>query len=297
ALSASDVKELSLGTKPEPMTADEIGDAVEAFAAATDRCRQAGFDGVQLHAAHGYLISQFLTPYTNRRQDAYGGSFENRLRLLKEIYRACRARVGPDFPIIMKLNGADSLPLRRGLKPDELVEIAVAMEGEGLDAVEVSIGHYESGLPVVRGRFWRFFRDSLSDGTADQLPPLRRWAMRLGWPLAAVLFNLLWWHYQGFNLKYARRFKERLKMPVISVGGFHSRRAMEEAITGRLCDAIACGRSMIADPFLYRHLRSGDSGPRCVYCNACIARVGGMAVDCYHPEVRAEKDRLLATSA
>ncbi len=296
ALSASDVKELSLGTKPRPMTLEEIREAVAAFGAAAGRCQEAGFDGVQIHAAHGYLISQFLTPHTNRRKDDYGGPLDNRLRFLREVYRATRERVGPDFPVIMKLNGADSLPLRRGLKPAELAEIALAMEREGLDGVEVSIGHYESGMPVVRGTFWRFFRGVIEDGTGSQLPTPQRWAMRLGWPLFALVFNLLWWHYQGFNLKYARRFKQRLSMPVICVGGFRSRAAMERAIADGLCDAVSCARSMIANPYLYRHLRSGESGPRCVFCNACIGRVGGLPVDCYHPRVRAEKDRMLAAA-
>lgn len=293
ALSASAVKELSLGTKPRPMRVEQIKEAVDAFAAAAARCRKAGFDGIQIHAAHGYLISQFLTPYTNRRKDDYGGSFENRLRLLKEIYRAGRERVGPGFPIIMKLNGADSLPLRRGLKPEELAEIALAMEHAGLDAVEVSIGHYASGLPMVRGRFWRFFRDVMRYGTGNQLDAFRRLSMRLGGPLFALIFGLLWRHYQGFNLELGRRFKERLSIPVISVGGFHTRKAMEEAIADDLCDAVSSGRAMIADPFLYRHLQTGVAGPQCVFCNSCIARVGGQAVDCYHPKVRAAKDQLL----
>ncbi len=294
ALSASNVKELSLGTKPRPMTLVEIREVVAAFGAAAWRCKEAGFDGVQIHAAHGYLVSQFLTPHTNRRKDDYGGSFENRLRLLMEIYRATRDRVGSDFPVIIKLNGSDSLPLRKGLKPDELVEIALAMEKAGLDGVEVSIGHYESGMPVVRGTFGRFFRGVMSDGTGHQLSTFRRLAMRIGWPLFALVFNLLWWHYQGFNLKYARRFKKHLSMPVISVGGFRTRQKMEEAIADGLCDAVSCARSMVADPLLYEHLQTGETGPRCVFCNACIARVGGQPVDCYHPEVRAAKDRLLA---
>ena len=294
AVSASDVKEPSTGTRPRPLTREGIAEIVEAFATAAERCRRAGFDGVQIHAAHGYLISQFLTPHTNRRDDEYGGSFENRLRFLLEVYRATRARVGVEFPIILKLNGSDSLPLRHGLGPEELSRIALEMERQGLDGVEVSIGHYESGMPVVRGRFWRFFRTAARGGAGLQLAGWRRVGVRVLWPVLALGSNLLWWHYQGFNLKYARRFKERLSIPVISVGGFQSRETMERAIADGLCDAVSCARTMVADPLLYRHLREGAQGPRCVFCNACIARVGGQPVDCYHPDVRAQKDRMLA---
>jgi 2,4-dienoyl-CoA reductase-like NADH-dependent reductase (Old Yellow Enzyme family) len=96
--------------------------------------------------AHGYLLSQFLTPHTNRRQDAYGGSFENRLRILREVLRETRRRTGPDFAVILKLNGHDRLPGRRGLDTDACVRIALELEREGADAVEVSVGHYESGF-------------------------------------------------------------------------------------------------------------------------------------------------------
>jgi 2,4-dienoyl-CoA reductase-like NADH-dependent reductase (Old Yellow Enzyme family) len=294
AVSASGVKELFLGTKPRPLTAPEIATAVRRFAEAAERARKAGFDGVQIHAAHGYLINQFLTPYTNRRDDGYGGSFANRLRFLSEVFRATRKRVGDDFPVILKLNGSDALPLRPGLGTARLVEVARAMEEQGIDAVEVSVGHYESGLPVVRGKFWRYFRGVLRDGTARDLPRARYAALAVSWPVAAILFNLLWRYRPGFNLRYARRFKEALTVPVIAVGGFLTREQMEKPLRDGLCDAVSSGRAMIADPFLYRHVAEGTEGPRCVFCNACVARVGGMPVDCYHPRVRREKDALLA---
>jgi 2,4-dienoyl-CoA reductase-like NADH-dependent reductase (Old Yellow Enzyme family) len=142
AVSASSVKDLSTGTQPRALTVAEIERIVQQFADAAARCKQAGFDGVQIHAGHGYLINQFLTPYTNRRTDDYGGSFDNRLRFLREVFRAIRRRVGNGCPVIIKLNGSDYLPLRPGLKTPELVKIALAMEQEGIDAVEVSVGQY-----------------------------------------------------------------------------------------------------------------------------------------------------------
>ncbi|WP_051741843.1 oxidoreductase [Streptomyces xylophagus] len=123
-VSASAVREPVYGTKPRPLRRDEIPEVVETFASAAERAQNVGFDGVQIHAAHGYLLSQFLTPHTNRRTDEYGGSLDNRMRLLREVIRAIRTRVGDDFPVLLKLNGTDMLPLRRGAMTAELVHLA-----------------------------------------------------------------------------------------------------------------------------------------------------------------------------
>ena len=184
AVSASDVTDLSTGTRPRALTVAEIERVVERFGDAAARCKTAGFDGIEIHAGHGYLISQFLTPYTNRRTDQYGGAPANRVKLLRDVYRAIRARVGADFPVIMKLNGSDYLPLRAGLNTPELVDIAKTLEREGLDAVEVSVGHYESGFPVVRGTFGRCLRNMVQ-GSVRHLPPLRRVLFTVFWPLVA----------------------------------------------------------------------------------------------------------------
>jgi 2,4-dienoyl-CoA reductase-like NADH-dependent reductase (Old Yellow Enzyme family) len=116
----------------------------------------------------------------------------------------------------------------------------------------------------------------------------------LFWPLLALVFNLLFKGREGFNLQYARQFKRALSIPVICVGGFISREAMQTAIEQGLCDAVSVGRGFIADPLLYRHLHDGTSGPRCVDCNACVGLIGTQPVDCYHPRIRGEKDAMLA---
>lgn len=294
AVSASDVREKMLGTKPRPMTPGEIRKTVSDFAAAAVRCQKAGFDGVQIHAGHGYLICQFLTPYTNRRRDEYGGSFENRVRFLREVVRETRARVGADFPIILKLNGADALPARKGLKTPELVHIAKEMEAEGVDGIEVTVGHYESGFPMIRGTFDAFFDSLVNHGLGPEQPQPMRFAIRAFGPLLAFVFNRIWPHYEGFNLDYSRALKAELSIPIICVGGFRSRSAMHDAITSDSADAVSCARSFVADPYFYEHLRTGEPGPKCTFCNACIGRAGKHPVDCYHPVVRSAKDQLLA---
>ena len=295
ALSASDVTDLSTGTRPRSLTVTEIQRIVRQFADAAVRCKRAGFDGVQIHAGHGYLINQFLTPYTNRRTDEYGGTPQNRVKMLRDVYRSIRIEVGNAYPVVMKLNGSDYLPLRPGLKTAELVEIAKILEQDGIDAIEVSVGQYESGFPMVRGRFGRCLRNMVQ-GSIRYVPFWRRILFTLFWPVAAFAFNLIWKPREGFNLRYARHFKQALSIPVICVGGFLTRAAMQTAIEQGLCDAVSVGRGFIADPLLYRHLRDDTPGPRCVNCNACVGHIGTHPLDCYHPLVRAEKDAMLTAT-
>ncbi len=292
-VSASGVKDTLTGVKPVALSYPEIQNIVKAFGKAAGRCQQAGFDGIQIHAAHGYLISQFLTPHTNRRTDYYGGTLENRARILCEIHTEIREQVGTDFPVIIKLNGADALPFRNGLSTGELVEVAVIMEQQGIDAVEVSVGHYESGFPVVRGTFFRGMR-AMVEGSSRHLPALRRISFRVFWPVLAMASNILWRHSEGFNLQYSRKFKAVLGIPVICVGGFLTREKMEAAIESGDCDAVSSARALIADPCLFQHLRDGTRGPRCTFCNACVGNIGRQPVDCYHPSVRRQKDIMLA---
>lgn len=293
AYSASNVKDLLTGTRPQALTVAEIKRLVGCYADAAERCQRAGFDGVQLHSANGYLLSQFLTPYTNRRTDEYGGSVENRTRFHREILQAIRSRLGPAFPVIVKMNGSDWLPLRDGLKTGELVEAAVVLESAGFDAIEISVGHYESGFPMVRGTFNIGLRHMV-DGSMSYLPEPRRTLLRVFRPLVTLASNLLWPGRQGYNLDYTPQFKEKLNIPVICVGGFRTHEAMEAAIAQGKCDAVSAGRAFIADPFFYRHIRDRQPGPHCVDCNGCVGHLGAQPAECYHPVVKAEKEAMLA---
>jgi 2,4-dienoyl-CoA reductase-like NADH-dependent reductase (Old Yellow Enzyme family) len=294
AVSASTVRDPVMGCRPRALRLDELPGVVDAFAAAAARCQEAGFDGVQIHAAHGYLLNQFLTPHTNRRRDAYGGSFENRLRLVREVVSETRRRVGPGFALLLKLNGDDHLPFRKGLHVDENIEIARALVAEGIDAVEVSVGHYESGFPITAGRFNGMYRELAKRGIGRLMSAPRRFMLDRFDPVFAAISNRLWPGGEGFNLEYARRFKQALSVPVICVGGFKTREAMEKALAEGSTDAISCGRAFIADPYLVEHLRRGEPGPRCDSCNICRARAGTGPVDCWNPDVRAQKEKLLA---
>ncbi|WP_291915066.1 NADH:flavin oxidoreductase [Limnohabitans sp.] len=293
-VSASAVSCKSSGIQPREMRIDEIRSFVDGFARAAERCKRAGFDAVQVHASQGYLLSQFLTPYTNRRTDAYGGSFNNRLRILLDILRAVRERVGASYPILIKLNGDDALPLRKGLKTPELVKIAQVLQDHGVDAVEISVGHYESGFPTIRGNFNQFFDTLLNEGVGQEYPRGKQRSMRLSKSILVAVCNRVWPHSQGFNLAYAEQFKRALKIPVICVGGFSEADAMAKAIDNGQCDAVSIARAMIADPYLVRHIRKKEPVTQCKFCSACLAHIGARALDCSHPEVRAERTVMMA---
>jgi 2,4-dienoyl-CoA reductase-like NADH-dependent reductase (Old Yellow Enzyme family) len=297
AVAPSRVFEPTLGVRPREITREEIQETVQGLADAAARGQQAGFDGIQIHAAHGYLINAFLTPHTNRRKDEYGGSFENRLRFLLEVYRAVRQRVGQDYPVILKINGSDELTLRKGLKPDDMVKVAQRMEAEGVDAVEVSAGHYESGLTFERGHWRKFFSTVTTIGVARTLPAYHRIPVRLVAPLLDWGLRRVAGYSEGFNLRYSKLFKQALNIPVICVGGFIHREAMERAIASGECDMVSVARALIADPFLYRHMQEGVQGPQCDFCNACYARAAAWPIDCYNEEVRAQRERMLRTEA
>jgi 2,4-dienoyl-CoA reductase-like NADH-dependent reductase (Old Yellow Enzyme family) len=293
-IAPSPVLEKTGFNRPRGMTLAEIDRTVEEFAAAAGRAREAGFDGVEIHMSHGYLLNEFLTPYTNRRTDHYGGSFTNRLRLPREVTRAVRERVGPDYPVLVKLNGDDLLMVRGGTSTDEFVRVALALQEDGIDAVEISCAHYESGFPMMRGRFDDFMRTYAYQGQGAFLPSWRRRLIAAVNRPFAALANRRWSAQEGFNLPFARAFSAALDVPVITVGGFITRAAIEGAISSGATDAVSIGRAMIADPLLYRHLVEGGTGPRCDYCNQCVARGGHQGVDCYNPTLRPARQRMLA---
>jgi 2,4-dienoyl-CoA reductase-like NADH-dependent reductase (Old Yellow Enzyme family) len=218
---------------PREMSARDIADIVTAFGDAAGRAKAFGFDAVQLHGAHGYLINQFLSPLTNRRTDEYGGSVGNRCRFLMEVYRRVRENVGENYPVMIKLNGADFV--EGGLSAEDALHAAALLDREGIDAIEVSGGTSASGdKSPVRTKIDR----------TDQ---------------------------EAYNLDLAGRIKGAVRCPVMVVGGFRSYEVAEEAVkTGRI-DYISMARPLIREPNLPRRWKEGDTArARCISCNGCF---------------------------
>jgi len=218
---------------PAAMSLDDIDQVVAAFAAGAGRAREYGFDGVQLHGAHGYLLNQFLSPLTNRRTDKYGGKIENRCRFLMEVYRAVRNQVGDDYPVMIKLNGADNL--EGGLELVDAVYAAKMLGAEGIDAIEVS-----GGTPV-----------------SGDLSPART---KIKEPKQ-----------EAYNIDLALQIKNVVPCPVMAVGGFRSFEVVERAVSLRGIDYIAMARPFIREPGLAGRWQQGNRTPAtCISCNSCF---------------------------
>jgi 2,4-dienoyl-CoA reductase-like NADH-dependent reductase (Old Yellow Enzyme family) len=216
------------------MTLEDIEQTVQGFADAAARARAAGCDAVQLHGAHGYLISQFLSPFFNKRTDRYGGTIENRSRFAVETLGAVRRAVGADFPILIKLNSADFLD--GGLTVDDMLEAAAALEAAGIDAIELSGGTFLSG---------------------ENMPS------RIGTPAAGET--------EAYYEAAARRYKERIRVPLILVGGVCTFATAERLVRDNVTDYVALCRTLIREPGLVNRWKSGDRSPaRCVFDNGCF---------------------------
>ncbi|MEM9500736.1 MAG: NADH:flavin oxidoreductase/NADH oxidase family protein [Pseudomonadota bacterium] len=220
--------------KPTPLTVEEITDLVERWAIASKACQDAGFTGVQIHAAHGYLISQFLSPRVNLRTDEHGGSLENRARFLLDIVKAVREKVGPDFPISVKLNSADFQ--KGGFAFEDSLAVVKWLEEASVDLIEISGGSYEQ--PKLMGA------EGMEPEEAQNVAPST--AAR-----------------EAYFVDFAKAMQEYVKLPLMVTGGFRTRAAMEQALDMGAADVIGLGRPMCLLTDAPRQLIDGlDALPR-----------------------------------
>lgn len=243
--------------KPKEMTVDEIEITIDAFTDAAKRIKEAGFDGIQIHAAHGYLINQFLSGHTNRRKDQWGGLLENRMRFLLKIFKRIRSEVGPDYPILIKINANDFI--KRGVNLEEAIAVCKKLDSEGIDAIEVSGGIAERGLVTIRG-------DIPKDLIVKKLNVAERF-------LIYFMENTLrkWAHFEeGYFMSYATEIKKNVKVPVILVGGMRKRGTMEKIIENGNADFISLCRPFIRQPNLVNQMKKKEENIiTCVSCNRC----------------------------
>lgn len=198
---------------PRALETDEIHDIIRRFSTASRLAKEAGWDGIQVHCAHGYLVSQFLSPHHNRREDDWGGSAENRRRFLLEIYRAIRAEVGSDFAVSVKMNSADFQ--KGGFEGEEAYELIDKLSEEGIDLIEISGGQYES-MAMFDAR----------QSTRER---------------------------EAYFLDFATEARSRTSVPIAVTGGFRSVKAMEAAIASGATDFVGLGRPLTLDPDLPKH--------------------------------------------
>ena len=285
------------GFRCERLTVPQIHEVVRAFADGARRARQAGLDGVELHGANGYLITQFLSSAINDRQDEYGGSLENRARFVLDIVKAIRAEVGADFHLQMKISAEDHDDVLRLFKRGpsgntlaESVQVCQWLETAGVDAIHVSVGsffphpmnpkgrdlpvqdlaeHYDALLSSGERTFLNYL---LFRGVSGQIA-------RRAWNEAAGDRD----HIEGANLPLARAIKQAVTIPVICTGGFQTASVIRSAIARGDCDAVSAARPLVANPDMVRQFEAGADQPSrpCTYCNKCLVNVVENPLGCY----------------
>ena len=231
---------------PREMTHIEINELIEAFAQGIRRAKEAGFDAIQLHAAHGWLLSSFLSPYTNIRTDEYGGNTNNRLKIFKEIYKRAVELVGTNFPIMIKYNADDYV--EGGMDLIEAKKIADVLSKLGYAALEISGG---------------------------MLAALLRSEKELGWKIAMIpesRINVGTVNEPAYNVPNAKEIKKVVDIPIIAVGGINSLDLAEKILSEGSADFIALSRPLIREPGLPNRWLEGEdnSEVECIYCNACV---------------------------
>jgi 2,4-dienoyl-CoA reductase-like NADH-dependent reductase (Old Yellow Enzyme family) len=231
------------GEVARPLSRADINAIIDCFVHTIAGLCEEGFDGVQLHAAHGGLLSQFLSPYTNRRRDDYGGSVRNRARIVRRIVAGARDRVG-DFPILIKVNGTDYLP--GGIDIGSFAALASEIEACGVDGIEVSGGMWDC---LLRSEEELGFRPVPSPESHTRIGRTGR---------------------QSYFLRYAERLA--LSIPVILVGGNRDVERLEEIVRQGKADFIGLCRPLISEPDLPRRWLEGrgSSGTDCISCNGCL---------------------------
>ncbi len=232
----SAIEDVGYKTIPQAMTSHDIALVQKAFGEAALRAKKAGFDGIEMHVAHGYLLSKFLTPYYNRRSDGYGGSIENRAKMVLETYQAIREKVGPEYPVLVKINSEDFMD--HGMTFAESKYVCKKLAESGIDAVEVSGGSQSSrpGENVVR-----------------MIGPDQESYFRL----------------------YAAELARELSVPVILVGGNRQIAPLTDIINQTPIEYISLCRPLIREGGLINRWQGGDLGPaKCISCNECFAPGG-----------------------
>jgi 2,4-dienoyl-CoA reductase (NADPH2) len=285
------------GFKCERMTVKQIKETVEAFARGAERARLAELDGVELHGANGYLITQFLSSAINDRKDEYGGSLQNRARFVIEVVKAIRARVGRDFHLQMKISAEDHNDalsfLHLGPSGNTLtdsVQVCQWLVEAGVDAIHVSIGSFfphprnPAGVDLPVEDLERAYDTMISSGERTFMNFLlfrgsSGQIARRAWNDAAGDPDRI----EGANLPNARVIKQAVSVPVICTGGFQTASFIRDAIQRGDCDAVSAARPLVANPDLVRLFERGlDRPPKpCSYCNRCLVNVVENPLGCY----------------
>ena len=251
------------------LRASELPEMAKAFGQAVRLAREAGFDAVEVHAGHGYLISQFLSPYTNRRRDEYGGQLGNRMKFMRMCMDEVMEAAGGDMAVLVKTNMRDGF--RGGLEIDECLEVARALEASGAHALVLS-GGFVSKAPiyVMRGEM------PIRSMTWYMHPWWLRWGVRMvgRWMIPSVPFK------EAYFYEDALRFREALKLPLVYVGGLVSREKIDMVLDSGF-EFVAMARALLNTPDFVNRMKAGEACCDCGHSNYCIARMYSREMACH----------------
>jgi NADH:flavin oxidoreductases, Old Yellow Enzyme family len=261
---------------PKALSEDEIKELIDSFVAAVIRARKAGFDGVQLHLAHGYLLSEFLSSHANHREDQWGGSTENKYRIIGEIFKKAKEKVG-DYPILAKINAHDGQ--KNGMRIEEAMKIAQMLERSGCAAIEVSCGTVEDGLYTMRSKKlpaeaameYAFKYKNLPGFVKTLAKPVLKAVMKQPQPLLR------------YNVAAAAAIKNTVSIPVIVVGGINNMDDINDVITNGNMDFVSMCRPFIIEPDIVNKFHKGtQTKSKCILCNHCIMLAEERPLQCYY---------------
>lgn len=234
----SAVKNRTTGLTPKEMTEEDIQHLIKSFTDAAVRAKKAGYDAIELHAAHGYLLSQFLTPYCNRRTDQYGGTIHNRARIIYETIASIRKAVGEDFVLMVKMNQDDYMDEGEGLVPSDAIEVAKGLELSGVDLIEISGVNGTSGKGIGPART-KIHKEEL----------------------------------QSYFLEPTKQIADAVSIPVILMGGNRNFHRLQHILDDTKIQYFSIARPLICEPDLVNKWKENpDYKPRCVSCNGCYRK-------------------------
>lgn len=255
------------------MKEQEILDLVKDFGTAVNLARKAGFDCVEIHAGHGYLISQFLSPYTNHRKDRFGGSLDNRMTFMRMVIKEVMAAAGDDMAVVVKTNMYDGF--KRGLQIPECLEVAKELERLGVHALVLTAGFVSKApMTVMRG--------AMPLKTLAYYMDMKKfWWLKLGLKFAGRLMIPTVPFKEAYFLEDAKKFRKELKLPLIYVGGLISKTKMEEVLDAGF-DGLQIARALVHDTDFVNKLKAGEERSGCKHSNYCIGRMYTLEMKCHH---------------
>lgn len=267
--------------KAKELTEDEIYGIIDDFVSAAVRAEKAGFDGVQLHGGHGYLLHDFLSPYGNRRKDGWGGSLENRCRIVELIIKGIKEKT--DIPVWIKLSAEDNR--KGGMNIGDSVEICKKLEKAGCDAIEVSCGTVQDGMNTMRSELMPMDAVFKYREPCASFPKLLN---KIALPAANLINPLIKQPkpLENFNVENASIIKKNVSVPVIAVGGIHRAGEMENILSEGKADFVSMCRPFICEPDLAKKLKNGQSEAKCIMCNYCGLVIEKEPTRCLYGKVK-----------